>query len=89
MANLLNDSGLETELEILKKLLKLEESVLRIALSSALAGKSDKMHPTLPSFFVMASWGMMFSDRFNKIISPEKELHTKDFLIRSLETILN
>ena len=88
MANLLNDSGFETELEILKKLLKLEESVLRIALSSALAGKSEKMHPTLPSFLVMASWGMLFSDRFNKITSPERELHTKDFLIRSLETIL-
>jgi AcrR family transcriptional regulator len=88
MANLLNDSGFETELEILKKLLKFEESVLRIALSSALAGKSEKMHPTLPSFLVMASWGMLFSDRFNKITSPERELHTKDFLIRSLETIL-
>ena len=88
MANLLNDSGLEMELDILKKLLKLEEDVLRIALSSVYAGRSDKMNPTLPSFFVMASWGMLFSDRFNKITSPERELHTKDFLIRSMETIL-
>ena len=88
MANLLNDSGLETEMEILKKLLKLEEEVLRTALSPIYAGRPDKMNPTLPSFFVMASWGMLFSDRFNKITSPDRELHTKDFLIRSLETIL-
>ena len=84
MANLLNDSGLEMELYILKKLLKLEEDVLRIALNSVYAGRSDKMNPTLPSFFVIASWGMLFSDRFNKITSPERELHTKDFLIRSM-----
>ena len=88
MANLLNDSGLEMEVEILKKLLKLEEDVLRIALSSVYAGRPDKMNLTLPSFCVMASWGMLFSDRFNKITSPERELHTKDFLTRSLETIL-
>ena len=88
MANLLNDGGLETEVEILKKLLKQEEDVLRIALGSIYAGRSDNMNPTLPSFFVMASWGMLFSDMFNKITSPGRELHTKDFLIKSLETML-
>jgi AcrR family transcriptional regulator len=88
MANLLNDIGLEMEREILKNLLKSEEDVLRIALSSAFAGRLEQLHASLPSFFVMTSWGMLFSGRLNKIISPGREFHTKDFLLRSLETIL-
>ena len=88
MAKLLNDSGLEMEIEILKSLIKSEEDILRIALSSAFAGKPDQISSALPYFFVMASWGMLFSGRVNKIISPDKELRSKDFLMKSLETIL-
>ncbi len=87
MAKLLNDNGLDKEIEILKKLLKSEEDIMRITLSAVFADRTDSMDPALPSFFVMASWGMLFSDRFNKITDQGKELHTKDFLTRSLEAI--
>lgn len=88
ISRLLNDSGFEREILILKKLLTSEEDILKIALSAVYAGKADPMDPALPAFFVMTSWGILFSGRFNKITEPEKELHTKEFLTRSLETIL-
>jgi len=87
-AMLLTEEGLEKEIDTLQKLLKAEEEILKKALISAYTTKSGSMNPALPSFFVYASWGMLFSGRLNSIANVNKPLPTREFLMKSLEGFL-
>lgn len=83
-----NDS-LEKEKQILQKFIKTEEDVVGLILSSIYTGRIESMEPTLPSYIVYISWGLMFSTTIKELSSGGKMVSMKDLMFKSLEKLLS
>ncbi|MCH7724576.1 MAG: hypothetical protein IIC76_14750 [Bacteroidetes bacterium] len=47
------------------------------------------MNESLPNYIVISSWGAFFGNKINHISNPDRELSTKEFVFKSLESILS
>ncbi|MBT8387950.1 MAG: TetR/AcrR family transcriptional regulator [Ignavibacteria bacterium] len=89
MLQLFTYDKFETEKEILKKLLKEEEKIVTLILSSVFSGRIESMDSALPNFITTISWGLTFGNLLNNITEPDRIVSTKDVLFKSLENILS
>jgi len=89
MLQLFADDKFETEREILKKLLKEEEKIVTLILSSVYSGRIESMDTALPNYVTTVSWGLMFGKMLNNIAEPDRIVSMKDVMFKSLENILN
>jgi len=88
MLTLFKNDTLEKEKQILQKLIKSEEEVVGLILSSIYTGRIESMEPTLPSFIVYISWGLMFGTTIKELSSDGKMVSMKDLMFKSLEKLL-
>jgi AcrR family transcriptional regulator len=88
MLTLFKNDSLEKEKQILQKLIKTEEDVVGLILSSIYTGRIETMEPTLPSFIVYISWGLMFSTTIKELSSDGKIVSMKELMFKSLEKLL-
>ena len=79
----------EKEKEIMKNMLKREEEIVKLVLSSIYSSRLEGMNESLPNFIVTSSWGAFFGNRINHISHPDRVLNTRDFMFKSLENILS
>ena len=89
MLQLFTYDKFETEKEILKKLLAEEENIIKLILNSVYSGRIESMDTSLPSFIVTTSWGMMFGNKLNQVLKPDRIVSMKEMMFKSLENILN
>lgn len=88
MLTLFQNDSLEKEREILKNVLKNEEEVVSLILSSIYTGRIESMDQSLPSYIVHLSWSLMFSNILKDLATDGKTLNTKELMFRSLEKLL-
>ena len=88
MLQLLNDDSLEKEKVILKTFLKDEIDIVGLILSSIYSGRIESMDLALPQYIVQTSWGLMFSNKINKI-TESSQSGMKELMFRSLENLLS
>ncbi len=86
---LLKDESFEKELTILKDMLREEEKIISNELHPIYESKKEVLNKTLPSFLVMQSWGMFFSEKLYSISNPEKVDATHDLFLKALGNILD
>jgi AcrR family transcriptional regulator len=89
MLQLFVDDSFETDKKILTKLLKHEEEILKLILSSVYSDRIESMNTSLPPFIVNISWGLVFGSKLNKIVKPERVIAMKEMMFKSLESILS
>lgn len=89
MLSLFKNDSLEKEKLILHKLIKDEEEVVGLILSSIYTSRIESMEPNLPSFIVHQSWGLMFSTILKDLAADGKQVNIKDLLFKSLERLLS
>jgi hypothetical protein len=89
MLQLFTDDKFETEREILKKLLKEEEKIVKLILSSVYSGRIKSMDTALPNYVTTISWGLMFGNMLNNIAEPNRIVSMKNVMFKSLENILS
>lgn len=85
----LNESNTDKEPAILKHLLDKEEELLKKLLSSALREKMIKVSPLIPSYVVDYSWGMVLGNKIWASVYPDKTAYKKEFIVKTLESILS
>lgn len=83
------DRNTEQEPEILEHLLAKEEELLKKMLSAALREKMIKVSPLIPSYVVDYSWGMVLGNKIWATVYPDKTAYKKEFIIKTLESILS
>jgi len=88
MLSLFKNDSLEKEKQILQKLLKNEEEVVGLILSSIYTGRIESMEPALPSYIVHLSWGLMFSTILRDLAADGKSVSMKELMFKSLEKLL-
>ncbi len=88
MIQTLSENNTEQEPLILKHLLEKEEDMLKKLLSSALREKMMKVSPSIPSYIIDYSWGMVLGNKIWTAAKPEKTSHQKEFIIKTLESII-
>ncbi len=88
LLNVLSEERQEKEILSLQNLLGKEEEVLSLVLNSLYTGRIETMNPTLPGFFINASWGVLFGNILNGITNPDRIINTKEMLVKFLDTIL-
>jgi len=86
---LVEDESFEKEKEILKNMLIREEEIVKLVLSSIYSRRLEGMNESLPNFIVTSSWGAFFGNRINHISHPDRILHSREFVFKSLENILS
>lgn len=89
MIRLLGDESFEKEKTVLTKLLKDEEEIVKLILSSVYSGRIESMNNSLPGFVVVNSWGQLFGMKMKKITDPDKVLSIREILFRNLENLLS
>lgn len=89
LLKLVEDQSFEKEKEILKEMLKKEEEIVKLVLSSIYSRRLEGMNESLPNFIVTSSWGAFFANKMNHITHPDRVLSSKDFVFKSLENILS
>ena len=89
MLNYLNEHSSEKETEIILKLIGKEEELIKSVLSIALKDKFTSISPALPHFIVIYSWSNLFGSKLKNLFSATKTAHSKEFLLKSLESILS
>ena len=89
MLSLFVNDTLENEKQILQKLLKTEEEVVGLILSSIYTGRIESMEPALPSYVVHLSWGLMFGNMLKDLATDGKSLSMKELMFKSLEKLLS
>ena len=89
MLSLFVNDTLENEKQILQKLLKTEEEVVGLILSSIYTGRIESMEPALPSYVVHLSWGLMFGTILKDLATDGKSLSMKELMFKSLEKLLS
>ena len=85
----LSEQGTEKEMEFLENLLRKEEEILKLVLSSVYSDKIESMNPTYPAYFVLQSWGILFENKLNTILSPDKLIDSKEILFTTLKSIVS
>ena len=89
MLSLFQNDSLDKEKEILKNLLKNEEEVVGLILSSIYTGRIESMEQSLPSYIVHLSWSLMFSTILREFAADGKSVSMKELMFRSLEKLLS
>lgn len=89
LLQVLDDRNTEQESLILKLLLDKEEELLKKLLSTALREKMIKVSPSIPSYVVDFSWGMVLGNKIWAAVNSEKKTHQKEFIIKTLESIIS
>ncbi|MFO7446658.1 MAG: TetR/AcrR family transcriptional regulator [Ignavibacteriaceae bacterium] len=85
---ILKDEGFEKEAEIIKNLIKKEEEILSLAISSLYAAKIENMKPGLPLLFVLQSWGVLFSSKLSTLSDSNKAADAKEIFYKDMDKIL-
>ncbi|MGB5529780.1 MAG: TetR/AcrR family transcriptional regulator [Ignavibacteriaceae bacterium] len=88
MLSLFRIDSLEKEKQILKNLLKNEEDIVGLILSSIYSGRIESMEPALPSYIVHLSWGLLFSTILRELYSDGQSSSMKELMFKSLEKLL-
>lgn len=86
---LFKDESLEKEKLILESSLKKETDVVGLILSSIFTGRIETMNPSLPSYIVHITWGLMFGNLIKEFNPDGKSASLKELTFKSLETILS
>jgi len=89
MLALFKDDHLEKEKEILQQLLQKESEVVGLILNSIYTGRIESMNVSLPFYIVHLSWGLLFSNIVKEFYVDGKTINMKEFLFKSLESILS
>jgi AcrR family transcriptional regulator len=89
MLSLFQNDSLDKEKEILKSLLKNEEEVVGLILSSIYTGRIESMEQSLPYYIVHLSWSLMFSTILREFAADGKSVNMKELMFRSLEKLLS
>jgi AcrR family transcriptional regulator len=89
MLQLLEDDSFEKEKNILKNLVSKEEEILKLVLNSIFSSRLEGMNESLPGFIVTSSWGGFFGNKINNIINPARNINSREFLFKNLETLLS
>lgn len=89
LLSLFRNDTLEKEKQILKKILKDEEEVVSLILSSIYSGRIESMDIALPSFIIHSSWGLLFSNIINTIAKDGKPMKQKELMFKSFENLLS
>ncbi|MGB5289265.1 MAG: TetR/AcrR family transcriptional regulator [Ignavibacteriaceae bacterium] len=88
MLSLFRIDSLEKEKQILKNLLKNEEDIVGLILSSIYSGRIESMEPALPSYIVHLSWGLLFSTILRELYTDGQSSSMKELMFKSLEKLL-
>ena len=87
--SLFKDDSLEKEKQILQRLLQKESEIVGLILSSIYTGRIESMNLSLPFYIVHLSWGLLFSNILKEFNLEGKSASMKEFMFKSLETILS
>ena len=87
--NYLNQRSFEQEKETIGWLLTKETELIKQFLTSHYSQKIKKVSSAFPTFIVLNSWGMYFTNNFVPLIEKDRSSDTKKIFIESLETLLN
>ncbi|MFI5237339.1 MAG: TetR/AcrR family transcriptional regulator [Ignavibacteriales bacterium] len=86
---LFKNDTLEREKDIIKNILKDEEEIVGLMLSSIYSGRIESMDLSLPAYIVHSSWGLLFSNILNSIAKDGKPIKQKELMFNSLEKLLS
>ncbi len=89
LIQLVENDSFDKEKDILKDLLIREEEIVKLVLSSIYSSRLEGMNESLPNYIVISSWGAFFGNKINHISNPDRVLSTKEFVFKSLESILS
>ena len=89
LIRLIENDSFDKEKDILKDLLIREEEIVKLVLNSIYSSRLEGMNESLPNYIVISSWGAFFGNKINHISNPDRELSTKEFVFKSLESILS
>lgn len=89
LLNYLNQRSFEQEKETIGWLLTKETELIKQFLTSHYSQKIKKVSSAFPTFIVLNSWGMYFTNNFVPLIEKDRSSDTKKIFIESLETLLN
>jgi AcrR family transcriptional regulator len=88
MLLLMQDESFDKEKIVLRTLLKDETDIVGLILSSVYSGRIESMDMALPQYIVQTSWGLMFSNKINKI-TGSRQSGMKELMFKSLENLLS
>jgi AcrR family transcriptional regulator len=89
LLNYLNQRSFEQEKETIGWLLTKETELIKQFLTSHYSQKIKKVSSAFPTFIVLNSWGMYFTNNLVPLIEKDRSSDTKKIFIESLETLLN
>lgn len=85
---LMKDSGFENEAILLKDLIKKEAEIVKDAIQKSIRSKIIPLNPKLPSLIVNASWGMLFTQKFNQLTGITATEESAGLYRKGLEKLL-
>lgn len=89
LLNYINDKAFEQEKEIIGWLLTKETELIKQFLTNHYSQKIKKVSSAFPTFIVLNSWGMYFSNSLVPLIEKDRTTETRKIFIEALETLLN
>lgn len=89
LLNYLNQRSFEQEKETIGWLLTKETELIKQFLTSHYSQKIKKVSSAFPTFIVLNSWGMYFTNNLVPLIEKDRSSDTKKIFTESLETLLN
>ncbi|MDY0083414.1 MAG: TetR/AcrR family transcriptional regulator [Ignavibacteriaceae bacterium] len=87
--NFLNDRSFDPEKEIIGWLLTKETELIKQFLTNHYSQRIKKVSSAFPTFIVLNSWGMFFSNNLGTLIERDRSAEIKKIFIESLEVLLN
>ena len=84
----MKDDTSEKEKEILKSMLKQEETIIETVLHQVYGKKDTMTLSALPAIFTAVSWGWLFGVKLNQIANCDEKIPSKDFLNILMENVL-
>lgn len=89
LLNYLNQRSFEQEKETIGWLLTKETELIKQFLTNHYSQKIKKVSSAFPTFIVLNSWGMYFTNNLTPLIEKDRSAETKKIFIEALETLLN
>ena len=89
LLNYLDQRSFEQEKEIIGWLLIKETELIKQFLTSHYSQKIKKVGSAFPTFIVLNSWGMYFTNSLVPLIEKDRSSDTKKIFIESLETLIS
>ncbi len=87
--HVMGETHFERESEILTSLIKEEEKLMELVFNSIYHKKKGGMNPSLPGFFVIQSWGMLFGTKLDKISNPDGTINAREIIYKAVENLLS